>query len=78
MHARFSAAWLNFFILFDAEFRITLFQWAQVLQVPESHRKGVTCITGFMLSKNEALVASTSSDGTINVWYLVFSSAKEG
>ncbi|MQM02865.1 hypothetical protein Taro_035636 [Colocasia esculenta] len=43
-------------------------KWRQVLQVPESHTKGVTCITGIFVSQGVALFASTCSDGTVLVW----------
>lgn len=41
-------------------------------QVPKSHDKGVTCINGIMVSQTDAMFASTSSDGTVCVWELVF------
>lgn len=41
-------------------------------QVPQSHKKGVTCINGIIVSQTEAMFASTSSDGTVCVWELVF------
>uniref|UniRef100_A0A1D1Y0D5 Elongator complex protein 2 n=1 Tax=Anthurium amnicola TaxID=1678845 RepID=A0A1D1Y0D5_9ARAE len=46
-------------------------KWRHVLQVPESHKKGVTCITGICISEGVALFASTSSDGTVIVWEMV-------
>jgi elongator complex protein 2 len=49
-----------------------------VLQVPQSHKKGVTCITGIMVSQTEAIFASTSSDGTVYVWELLFPSTTGG
>ncbi|GFS32798.1 elongator protein 2 [Actinidia rufa] len=49
-------------------------KWRYVLQVPQSHKKGVTCITGIMISQTDAVFASTSSDGTVNVWELILSS----
>lgn len=42
-----------------------------MLQVPQSHKKGVTCITGIMVSETEAIFASTSSDGAVYVWELI-------
>lgn len=42
-----------------------------MLQVPQSHKKGVTCITGIMISETEAIFASTSSDGAVYVWELI-------
>ncbi|KAG6757723.1 hypothetical protein POTOM_038045 [Populus tomentosa] len=50
-------------------------KWRQVLQLPQSHKKGVTCITGIMVSETDAIFASTSSDGTVYVWELVLPSA---
>ncbi|CAJ1977478.1 unnamed protein product [Sphenostylis stenocarpa] len=47
-------------------------KWRQVLQLPQLHKKGVTCISGIMVSQTEALFASTSSDCTVCVWELVF------
>ncbi|KAG4394889.1 hypothetical protein GLYMA_20G121000v4 [Glycine max] len=47
-------------------------KWRQVLQLPQSHKKGVTCISGIMVSQTEAMFASTSSDGTACVWELAF------
>lgn len=49
-------------------------QWRHVLQLPQSHKKGVTCITGIMVSEYDVIFASTSSDGTINVWELILPS----
>ncbi|GLT69201.1 hypothetical protein SLA2020_413700 [Shorea laevis] len=53
-------------------------KWRHVLQVPQSHKKGVTCITGIMVSQTEAIFASTSSDGTVYVWELLFPSTTGG
>ena len=39
--------------------------------MPQQHKKGVTCISGIMLSANEAIFASTSSDGTVNIWEII-------
>ncbi|KAF4350995.1 hypothetical protein F8388_021702 [Cannabis sativa] len=47
-------------------------KWRNVSQVPESHKKGVTCITGIMVSESEAVFASTSSDGTVHIWEVTF------
>lgn len=47
-------------------------------QVPKAHRKGVTCITGMMISQAEAIFVSTSSDGTVNVWKVVLPNAFGG
>jgi elongator complex protein 2 len=49
-----------------------------VLQLPQSHKKGVTCITGIMVSETDAIFASTSSDGTVYVWELVLPSTAGG
>ncbi|GAV75750.1 WD40 domain-containing protein [Cephalotus follicularis] len=51
-------------------------KWRHVLQLPQSHKKGVTCITGIMISQNNAIFASTSSDGVVNVWDAVFPSSQ--
>ncbi|GLT91872.1 hypothetical protein SLE2022_097350 [Rubroshorea leprosula] len=47
-------------------------KWRHVLQLPQSHKKGVTCIAGFMVSQSEAIFASSSSDGIVCIWDLVF------
>lgn len=49
-------------------------KWRYVLNVPESHKKGVTCITAIMVSPSEAIFASTSSDGTVSIWELILPS----
>ncbi|KAL8142019.1 hypothetical protein V2J09_015051 [Rumex salicifolius] len=49
-------------------------KWRYVLNVPESHKKGVTCITAIMVSPTEAIFASTSSDGTVGIWILMLPS----
>lgn len=49
-----------------------------MLQLPQSHKKGVTCISGIMVSQTEAMFASTSSDGTACVWELVFPTTGSG
>lgn len=48
------------------------------IQVPATHKKGVTCLTGMMVSQSVALFASTSSDGVVHVWELVFPSSIDG
>ncbi|XP_057481301.1 elongator complex protein 2-like isoform X1 [Actinidia eriantha] len=53
-------------------------KWRYVLQVPQSHKKGVTCITGIMISQTDTVFASTSSDGTVNVWKLILPSLYGG
>lgn len=49
-----------------------------MLQLPQSHKKGVTCITGIMVSQTYAIFASTSSDGTVHIWELILPSASGG
>jgi len=49
-----------------------------VSQVSQSHKKGVTCIDGIMVSPTEAMFASTSSDGTVCIWELVFPLTSSG
>lgn len=46
--------------------------------MPESHKKGVTCITGIMVSKTVAIFASTSSDGSVHIWEVSFPSTHGG
>ncbi|XP_052187549.1 elongator complex protein 2 [Diospyros lotus] len=53
-------------------------QWRYVLQVPQSHKKGVTCIAGFMISETDAVFASTSSDSSVYVWELALPSSSGG
>lgn len=53
-------------------------KWRQVLQVPKSHEKGITCIAGLIISPLEALFASTSSDGTVHIWEVGFPSQNGG
>ncbi|XP_020269329.1 elongator complex protein 2 isoform X2 [Asparagus officinalis] len=48
------------------------------MQVLATHKKGVTCLTGFMVSQSVAMFASTSSDGVVHVWELVFPSSNDG
>lgn len=48
------------------------------MQLPESHRKGVTCITGYMISQNHAIFASTSSDSSVIIWNADLPSTDEG
>lgn len=49
-----------------------------MLQLPRSHKKGVTCISGILLSETDAMFASTSSDGIVNVWDVSFPSQPDG
>ncbi|KAL5828211.1 hypothetical protein ACOSQ4_020008 [Xanthoceras sorbifolium] len=60
------------------EFSLADKKWRHVLQLPQSHKKGVTCITGIMVSQIDALFASTSSDGVVNVWEVIFPSTPGG
>ncbi|XP_072979268.1 elongator complex protein 2 [Typha angustifolia] len=53
-------------------------EWRHVLQVPEKHKKGVTCLTGMMISDTVSLFASTSSDGMVLVWEMVLPSSVGG
>ncbi|XP_078432855.1 elongator protein 2 isoform X3 [Wolffia australiana] len=45
-------------------------QWGRVQQMPEAHKKGVTCIAAIFTSLNSAVVASSSCDGMVLVWQL--------
>ncbi|KAG6405600.1 hypothetical protein SASPL_133191 [Salvia splendens] len=49
----------------------SLLQWRNVLQVPEKHKKGVTCIAAIVLSQSDALFASSSSDGVVSIWEII-------
>ncbi|KAJ7943101.1 elongator complex protein 2 [Quillaja saponaria] len=60
------------------EFSLIDRKWRHVVQVPQSHKKGVTCITGIMVSQFEAVFASTSSDGTVYVWEVILPSNDGG
>ncbi|XP_020082935.1 elongator complex protein 2 [Ananas comosus] len=53
-------------------------EWSHMLQVPEMHKRGVTCLTGMMISDVTAIFASTSSDGVVLIWKIVFSSTVGG
>lgn len=46
--------------------------------MPQVHKKGVTCITAIMVSQQEAVFASASSDGTVNVCEVLFPSTRGG
>lgn len=49
-----------------------------MLQVPESHKKGVTCIAAIVISDRAAMFATTSSDGTAHVYEVVLPSSAGG
>ncbi|KAL4319917.1 hypothetical protein GQ457_18G020960 [Hibiscus cannabinus] len=53
-------------------------KWRLVLQLPQSHKKGVTCITSFIVSQSDAIFATSSSDGTVCVWDAVFPTTSGG
>ncbi|CAO2830138.1 unnamed protein product [Amaranthus hypochondriacus] len=53
------------------EVSLTDGKWRHVLTVPQPHKKGVTCISGIMFSSTEAIFASTSSDGNVNIWEII-------
>jgi elongator complex protein 2 len=53
-------------------------KWRYVSQVPQPHKKGVTCITGIIVSETDAIFASTSSDGTVSIWEVMFPSIHRG
>ncbi|PKI59817.1 hypothetical protein CRG98_019823 [Punica granatum] len=50
-------------------------KWKHVLQVPQSHKKGVTCIAAIVISDRAAMFATTSSDGTAHVYEAVLPSS---
>lgn len=75
----------HFLLSGDAEGAVIIWElslpekkWRYVSQVPKAHKKGVTCITGIMISQTEAIFASTSSDGTVYVWQVVLPNAFGG
>lgn len=49
-----------------------------MLQVPESHKKGITCIAAIMVSDRAAMFATTSSDGTAHVYEIVLPASTGG
>lgn len=49
-------------------------KWRYVLDAPQLHKKGVTCITGIMVSEEKTIAASTSSEGSVCVWELILPS----
>lgn len=59
-------------------FCLVLQQWRNILQLSLSHKKGVTCITAYMVSETDAMFASASSDGRVNVWDVTFPSQSSG
>ncbi|TQD87030.1 hypothetical protein C1H46_027413 [Malus baccata] len=56
------------------EYSVLEGKWRYVQQLPQLHKKGVTCITGIMVSQTEAVFASTSSDSMVYIWEVVFPS----
>ncbi|KAJ8770060.1 hypothetical protein K2173_010091 [Erythroxylum novogranatense] len=60
------------------EFSIGDSKWREVLELPQSHNKGVTCLTGIMISETDAIFASSSSDGTVCLWELILPLAPDG
>ncbi|KAL8112196.1 elongator complex protein 2 isoform X1 [Apium graveolens] len=74
----------HFLLSGDAEGAIILWEltltgrkWRLVSQIP-SHKKGVTCITAYLISDIVAVFASTSSDGKVNLWEMVLPSVEGG
>ncbi|XP_074574276.1 elongator complex protein 2 [Curcuma longa] len=53
-------------------------EWRSVLQVSERHKKGITCLSGLMISPTKAMFVSTSSDALICTWELIFPSSMSG
>lgn len=49
-----------------------------MLQVSEKHKKCVTCISAIVLSQTDALFASSSSDGVVSIWEIIFPSSAGG
>ncbi|CAA0839824.1 Elongator complex protein 2 [Striga hermonthica] len=64
--------------IFLWEFSLSAKKWRNVLQVPDKHKKGVTCISAIMLSQTDALFASSSSDGIVSLWELILPSTSGG
>lgn len=48
------------------------------MEAPQPHMKGVTCIVGIMISQTIAIIASTSSDGTVFIWEMILPSSIGG
>ncbi|EPS60505.1 hypothetical protein M569_14298, partial [Genlisea aurea] len=61
-------------IIFLWEYVLADMKWRNVLQLPEKHKKGVTCITVLMVSSTMALFASSSSDGAVYLWEVIIPS----
>ncbi|KAL4574487.1 hypothetical protein LXL04_021319 [Taraxacum kok-saghyz] len=78
-----ATSWEKHYLLSgDAEGAIILWEfspaedkWSNVSQLLQSHKKGVTCITAFLTSQTEAIIASTSSDCVVNIWKIVLPSS---
>ncbi|KAL0408903.1 UNVERIFIED_CONTAM: Elongator complex protein 2 [Sesamum radiatum] len=64
--------------IFLWEYSLADKKWRDVLQVPEKHKKGVTCISAIMLSQTDAIFASSSSDGAVHVWEVILPSSSGG
>ncbi|KAG6396598.1 hypothetical protein SASPL_142751 [Salvia splendens] len=60
------------------EFSLADKNWRNVLQVSEKHKKCVTCISAIVLSQTDALFASSSSDGVVSIWEIIFPSSAGG
>ncbi|KAL1568382.1 Elongator subunit elp2 [Salvia divinorum] len=60
------------------EFSLANKNWRNVLQVSEKHKKCVTCISAILLSQADALFASSSSDGVVSIWEIIFPSSAGG
>lgn len=48
------------------------------MQIPEKHKKGVTCITAIVMSQTDAIFSSSSSDGVVNMWQIIFPTSAGG
>ena len=48
------------------------------MQLPNSHDKAVSSISGVMLSSHEAVFATSSSDCTVHLWNIILPSEAEG
>ncbi|GAB2297006.1 Elongator subunit elp2 [Dionaea muscipula] len=75
----------HFLLSGDADGAIILWElsllerkWRHVLDVPQPHKKGVTCIVGIMVSLEKAICASTSSDGSVCIWEISLPSTVGG